>query len=580
MKDKLQELYLEHKNQYLYYRKISQYFVAFRTIILFGYIALVTAGIKIPAIKPYFMILFVFITVIFILICLEHNKIRSKENNHKISQEIIEEYFKRIDNQWQHFHDTGIDLVTEGNHIMFDLDIVGEKSLFQYLNIAKSEGGRKELIKKLSGLNISKQELFQNQQAIKELSDNLRFAVQFQVMLRKIKGDLSKQCTTFEQKTHSHKVSLYINMVISAITLILGIMSLLSIIDNAYFCFAAVIQLSFAFIIDKLNDREFEMIKKCSLSFKNLFPIFKYINQQSFQSELLKEIQNDILNGEETMSSLNKIYDLNSCRNHFLGYILTNSILPLNTYILYSFDKTKEKSLNTLKDSISSFELLESLISLSVIGVCKENICMPVFIDDIQMTFDHIKHPLLNETECISNSFCTDFGVNIITGSNMSGKTSFMRTVGMNLILMYAGTFVNASSFCAPYMKIFTSMRVNDDIDRGISTFYGELLRIKDIIEYLNEGLPFIVFIDEIFKGTNYNDRIYGAKEVISKINKENSIVFITTHDFELCNSENISNYYFEEYYEDNKIKFDYKIKKGQCKTTNAKFLMKELKII
>ena len=161
----------------------------------------------------------------------------------------------------------------------------------------------------------------------------------------------------------------------------------------------------------------------------------------------------------------------------------------------------------------------------------------------------------------------------------MGGKTSFLRTIGINIILMNAGGYVCADSFSSCYLKIFTSMRIRDDLVNGISTFYGELLRIKDAINYIDKG-NMLVLIDEIFKGTNYQDRIYGAKEVIERLNIKNAICFITTHDFVLCDEKNVKNYYVKEYYENDEIKFDYKIREGKCSSTNAKYLMKKIGII
>ena len=144
---------------------------------------------------------------------------------------------------------------------------------------------------------------------------------------------------------------------------------------------------------------------------------------------------------------------------------------------------------------------------------------------------------------------------------------------------MQAGGFVCAKSFSASYFKIFTSMRIADNIEKGISTFYGELLRIQGMVQYVNEG-NMLVLIDEIFKGTNYQDRMYGAREVIRKLNTKNTIAFITTHDLELCEESGIRNYHVKEDYEGDKIIFDYKIRTGKVKSTNAKYLMKKLGII
>lgn len=168
----------------------------------------------------------------------------------------------------------------------------------------------------------------------------------------------------------------------------------------------------------------------------------------------------------------------------------------------------------------------------------------------------------------------------VITGSNMSGKTTLLRTIGINLVLAYAGSPVCAKEFNCSIMDIFTSMRVKDDISTGVSTFYAELIRIKMIIEHVKKQSPMIFLIDEIFRGTNSNDRISGAKNIISNLYKEWIIGLISTHDFELCEMENekhinVKNYHFSEYYENNKIIFDYKLKQGRCNTTNAKYLMR-----
>ena len=124
-------------------------------------------------------------------------------------------------------------------------------------------------------------------------------------------------------------------------------------------------------------------------------------------------------------------------------------------------------------------------------------------------------------------------------------------------------------------------MRVMDDVTNGISTFYAEILRIKEMSQYIKQmgNVPALCLIDEIFKGTNSADRIYGAKEAIKNLSGGNAMVIVSTHDFELCdlkkkNGYDVSNYHFEEHYEDNELKFDYKIKEGRCTTRNAKALL------
>ena len=186
-----------------------------------------------------------------------------------------------------------------------------------------------------------------------------------------------------------------------------------------------------------------------------------------------------------------------------------------------------------------------------------------------------LRHPLIEPSVVVANDADFQGGTTIITGSNMSGKTTFLRTLGVNLVLAYAGAPVCADTFKADYMKIFTSMRVTDDVSNGISTFYAEILRIKSMVEYRKCNKPMLCLIDEIFKGTNSADRIVGARKVISKLSAASSMTMVSTHDFELCDIENYdgshaANYHFEEYYEGDQLKFDYRKKDGRCTTTNA----------
>jgi DNA mismatch repair ATPase MutS len=139
---------------------------------------------------------------------------------------------------------------------------------------------------------------------------------------------------------------------------------------------------------------------------------------------------------------------------------------------------------------------------------------------------------------------------------------------------------VCATSFYAPLLKLFTSMKVVDDVNNNISTFYGEILRVKGIVEYTKENKPMLVLIDEIFKGTNTKDRIVGAKATIEKLNRNDIYSIVTTHDPELCQIENVSNFHFLEYYENDEIKFDYKIHDGVSNTRNAIYLLKIAGII
>ncbi len=207
----------------------------------------------------------------------------------------------------------------------------------------------------------------------------------------------------------------------------------------------------------------------------------------------------------------------------------------------------------------------------------EENLSMPIIIQEKNILANNCGHPLIQIEERVNNNINIMDNILVITGSNMSGKTTFLRTIGINSVLLNAGTVTISESFKSPIMKIYTSMRVTDDLKNKISTFYAELLRIKEILDYGKTHPNTLFLIDEIFKGTNSKDRILGAKNVLLNLNQLGLVGAITTHDFELCELDlhpRILNYHFAEDYVEGKISFDYKIKKGRSTSTNARYLM------
>lgn len=200
------------------------------------------------------------------------------------------------------------------------------------------------------------------------------------------------------------------------------------------------------------------------------------------------------------------------------------------------------------------------------------------------MNCEELFHPLIAQDKVQANSANLSAGITIVTGSNMSGKTTFLRTLAINLALAYMGAPICGKSLSAGYMKLFTSMRVTDDVAHGISTFYAEIMRIKAMADYRENRLPMLCLIDEIFKGTNSADRIVGATEAIRRLAGDCCMTIVSTHDFELCeicdmDGNPAKNYHFEEYYEEteegSKLCFDYKIKNGRCTTTNAREILR-----
>jgi DNA mismatch repair ATPase MutS len=171
----------------------------------------------------------------------------------------------------------------------------------------------------------------------------------------------------------------------------------------------------------------------------------------------------------------------------------------------------------------------------------------------------------------------------VITGSNMAGKSTFLRTVGINAVLAFAGAPVCADAFVLSQFHIFSSMRTKDNLEENISSFYAELLRLKMLLEHINVDKPVFYLLDEILKGTNSVDRHIGAESLILQLNGMNTFGLVSTHDLELGklakSNQKIINYNFSSSIIDEEIVFDYKLRAGICQSTNASQLMANIGI-
>ena len=439
------------------------------------------------------------------------------------------------------------------------------------------------MIDKLSNKKINHKELLKNQEAIKELASNVDFDVNFLVAMSCFDGkliDLKDNFSLLDKKIGNKYFDIVVGLLFASLCIIFLLLGLFNVISYNYFMGIFIFNFLINFMYEFIFRDDFSNIDKISNDYYKLNDVYKVIVNTEFNSKKLNSISNDISLDIDKIKYLFFINDLNNLKNNILSSSIFNGLFCINIVVMFMYSLFLKKDVNTLKVGITDIEELEALISLAGIGILKKNVCMPILVDDVELDFKNIEHPLISSGKVVSNDFSNTAGVNIITGSNMGGKTTFIRTVGINLILMNAGTFVCSTSFRSCYFRIFTSISVNDDIDKGISTFYGELLRMKKAIDF--HGGNRLVLVDEIFKGTNYNDRIYGAMNVIKKLDDSKTILFVTTHDFELCDYKikNLRNYYFKEYYEGDSIKFDYKLREGKCESTNAKYLMKKLNII
>lgn len=506
---------------------------------------------------------------------------------------VVERYLKRFHDEWRKFPDDGREFLSPDAHVASDIDLLGSDSLYQMLNVCHTEYGKRLLADDMKMTRADAKSIKERQAAIGELMTDWEFAVDYEAAGIRLEGKKKKFLPEiFEEyclDDNSGRLPVWakvMGIVLPVVELLLIILWIAQAFGYAYPLLGFLVLLSFSWITKSVTDSVISPV--CSMSYvvDDYRYMLELIADKKFESSILKKIS-DGSGGEEgalkAFASLRRISQAYNISYNPLIHQLLSGIILWDYRLAGAVLRWKKKYGNNISGCFCEIGRMEELMSLSVLGMVRNvgwaDISYEVN-DSVGLECEELYHPLIAPAEVQSNSAKLNSGITIITGSNMSGKTTFLRTVAINLSLAYMGAPICGKSLRADYMRIFTSMRVTDDVAHGISTFYAEILRIKEMAEYRKENKPMLCMIDEIFKGTNSADRIVGAREVITRLAGPYSMTIVSTHDFELCTIQDsvgntADNYHFEEYYEGDTLKFDYKIKQGRCTTTNARAILR-----
>ncbi len=501
----------------------------------------------------------------------------------------------RIDGSWSNFNDIGKEYIDYNHDYAFDLDIVGQKSIFQMLNSTYTWHGRRYFSNDLLNANYNEKDIIERQEAIQELANDLYFTNEFEVNAMSITADSSTEYLVnaltndkmFIENSILENIYRYIPY-ISVIILLFGY-----VFNQTYFMFYVMIVMLIHSVLVAIKSlqatRYIEAISGLPSRLASISSLINVIASKNFSSKKLQDIQAVLLYDKDSASKALKKLDTIAGFTHLKANPLVYAPLAvavfLDIQIAISFQRWKIKYGKEAEDWFQAIGELESLCSFAVLPRVCNNVSMPsISTNKKVLHVEQMGHPLIDNKKRVNNDTIVNDNIFIISGSNMSGKTTYLRTVGINVVLAKCGSYTCTKNMTFYPMKVMTSMRIVDDLNEGISTFYAELKRIKNIIDAVDKDDNILFLIDEIFRGTNSIDRLSGAKEVLGNLDSRGLTGMITTHDLDLCmlskSSTRIKNYSFSEYYEDKKILFDYKLHEGRSLTTNAKFLMEILGII
>jgi hypothetical protein len=522
--------------------------------------------------------------------------LRNKEgiNNSRSLIKINEDELKTLKHDY-YFLEDGLAYTPKEHPYANDLDIFGRASLFQYCNRTTSEMGGTALSNWLLH-PASITDILQRQQAVKELASITEWRQQLEAYGRQQKISTATQQRLQDWlKTAPHftghlfwKIIQYAAPVIMVSVLVLNFTDVISDTVRNYFLLGAGI---LAFTMAKKIAPLHEQVSKMADELSVLANSVRLIEQRRFDTPLLQSLQEKFIIENSSASiqlkQLKKIVERLDIRLNPVVFVPLAIIFQWDIQQAMALEKWKQRNRQNISswfDAIGSFEALHSFAGLIF---NHPGWSFPDFKEaHFYMTGEQIGHPLINAAKRVNNNISiTDRGeLMLITGSNMAGKSTYLRSIGINTVLAMAGAPVCATTFTLSPVQIISSMRIADNLEESTSTFYAELKKLKAIIDRVNAGEKIFILLDEILRGTNSLDRHTGSEALVKQLIKHKAACIIATHDVELAKLKdsypsNILNFHFDAQVSNDELYFDYQLKTGVCESLNASILMKKIGI-
>ena len=494
------------------------------------------------------------------------------------------------------FFDNGKEYLDTEKSFLYDLDVFGDGSIFQYLNRTSTKSGKDLLAGYFINPELIKEEIEIKQLSVAELAPLLDWRQEFQA-----KGIIAD-----EKPDQKERLFKWLNedpwfSKITGISVLLILMPALSftflfllifgIISEGLFIVYLLIPLSIAGgFLQRVNKEQRVLTNNLELA-KKYSSLLQLIENGDFKSKRLGvhqyNLTKDGYKASRKVSDLVKILHSLDNRNNMIVGVLLNALFLWDLQYMVKIEKwrTKHKDeFNIWIDILSEFDALSSLANLGY--NFPDYVYADISSGDFMLSAIDAGHILIPSNSRVTNTFeiSGKSVFTIITGANMAGKSTFLRTIGVTMLLGMAGAPVCAKRFQFKPVEVFSSMRTTDSLIKNESYFYAELSRLKQLIDNLRDGKEYFIILDEVLKGTNSRDKSEGSKALVKQLINMETYGIIATHDVSLGNiiqefPDNILNHCFEVEISNNQLIFDYKLREGISKNLNATFLMKNMGI-
>lgn len=489
--------------------------------------------------------------------------------------------------------DDGIQHLPKDHVYAADLDIFGSASLFQMVNRTTSEYGSQTLAGYLLQAGTL-DEITQRNAAGKELSQQLPFVHHFLAEGKKQALTLQavERLTNWLGKPaqfSKFKPWLVLRYVLPAIILTITFLFFWDIVTLSQFYLTLFVFAVIAYQIDKKVAPVHNQLSEIAGEMATLTRTVKLVENHPFDAPLLRQLKGILEQGEPASRSihrLQKILERLDLRYNMLLSLPLNLFLMWNLQQMLDLEKWKKERQVRLQDWIRAIAAFEALNSFAILRFNRPNWSYAKVIPDyFVIEGEDLGHPLIAPGKRVDNPVSIPHRgcIFLLTGSNMAGKSTYLRSVGVNVVLALAGAPVCAARLEVSHVRLMTSMRIADNLEESTSTFYAELKKLKGIIEQVRAKQPVFILLDEILRGTNSYDRHTGSKALMKQFLAEQTAAIIATHDLELAHVQadtgEILQYHFDVNVKDDELFFDYKLKPGVCTSLNASILMRKIGI-
>ncbi len=535
-----------------------------------------------------------FVTI-FWVVSFYHRRVRDSIARNNLMLDIKQTQVARIHLDWNNIPPSNQSSSNTAHPFEADLDITGERSLHRLLDTAITSEGSDRLKSWLLNTSPNPADIRRRQSLVRELKDLSLFRdkllLHSTVASTTSKGRWKSNILVDWIKSPVSKASLLSSVrllgLLAGLNITLSLLSGFSLIPGLgplpFFIYVSVMIFKRAQVATAWGE-----LQELEATLRRFRVVFQYLESRGYENrpglaQICLPFRDEQQRPSTQLKRVERIAAALGLRTNPILWLVVHILIPWDFYFTYRLEFLKEDVARLLPGWLDAWYELEALNSLANFAYLNPQYAFPEIVSKLNQ-FDAVElgHPLIKPEFKVCNDF--EIGkhnkISILTGSNMAGKSTFIRTVGINLCLAYAGAPVNADRLAVSIYRVFTCIKVSDSVQDGLSYFYAEVKRLRSMLSVIEEeGPPVLFLIDEIYRGTNSRERHIGSHALIRMLsNHTKAVGIIATHDLELVTLayeiQGVSNFHLRDEVRDGKMVFDYLLRQGPCPTTNALKLM------